>query len=414
MEPTRAEQDDLSGMRERLRAQAFAARLRRHGLLPIALVIANVAAYVAYLALAPRTAGGDVVPGALILAGAKENLLVRSGEAWRLLASVWLHADATHLAVNCTGAYVLSGLAENVFGRARALVIYLVSGVAGAAASAALSAEPSVGASGAVFGLLGAVTTFAAVRVRDVPRPLRRVLLATMLVWLAVSVAYGVWSDTVDSAAHVGGLVAGVVLALAAGRRLPILDAAPRPASRGVAAAAAILLGASVAAGVVSIRTLRLDFELPAPRLAAVALPGVDLPWPSAWEPGAVASPSGGGLECPPGRASFEAGLATGGPVCARDGYGAVLFAGNAGALLPGMIFDASMTVEAGLAHTTDRRVGDVVRRSAMLDRGHAIVLIAPAWLAPKYDAMLDAMLRGVRFVGPPAGPVTPARSHGR
>ena len=392
--------DDPSGFRESLRAYSFASRMTRRSAMPLVLVLAMIATHGAFLALAPRTAQGELHPLALLLGGAKVNALVLDGEVWRLVASVFLHADWTHLAVNGVGALVLAQLADNVFGWARTLVFFLVSGIAGAALSTFVSPEPSIGASGAVYGLLGAMAAFAIQRRARVPSALRGSLVVSMLIWLAVSVGYGFVGTTIDNAAHAGGLVAGALMALASGTELPIFRTGPLHTSVPWRAAAVACALAVAASAVMSVRGLDLDFDIAPPALAPLAMSGVHVPFPTLWRHGAAENATPGSIDCRAGDDAYAEALAAGLPVCARDPYGTLLFLGRGGDLIAGYHFDPNLTLEFGQRRLIEVRSGNVTRRLLMLNRELALVLVAYDEIATKYEPTLAAVLDGVRFAG--------------
>src|SRR2546428_13043043 len=88
--------------------------------------------------------------------GALARERVAAGEYWRLLAAPWLQGGVDHLVGNGIALFILGMLCEAAFGRAQFVVLYVLSGLAGSLVSLAVSVGPSVGASGAIFGLQGA------------------------------------------------------------------------------------------------------------------------------------------------------------------------------------------------------------------------------------------------------------------
>src|SRR4029077_21253257 len=116
----------------------------------IALLAAIVVVYVLQLAT------GD----ALTAAGANYGPAVRAGGYWRLVTSMFLHGSILHLALNGWALYQLGALFEILVGSPRMLLVYFATGLAGSLVSAWFSQVPSVGASGAIFGLLGALIAF--------------------------------------------------------------------------------------------------------------------------------------------------------------------------------------------------------------------------------------------------------------
>ncbi|HHY54772.1 MAG TPA: rhomboid family intramembrane serine protease, partial [Chloroflexi bacterium] len=96
----------------------------------------------------------------LILMGAKVNHLIAQGEVWRLFTAIFLHGGILHLLFNLYALYALGPLLEGYTGHIRFLTIFLVSGLYGSLLSYAFSSPISVGASGAIFGLLGGTLVF--------------------------------------------------------------------------------------------------------------------------------------------------------------------------------------------------------------------------------------------------------------
>lgn len=158
---------------------------------------------------------------------------VATGDTYRLITATVLHASLTHLAFNMFALWFLGSALEPMIGTAKFLVVYLVSAVAGAAVSYAFSSPfvPSVGASGAVFGLLGAVYVVLRRQDRDV---------TSITVVLAINVALGFLVAGIDWRAHLGGLVAGAVVTAA------IAYAPPRHARLALGGATLAVLGVVV------------------------------------------------------------------------------------------------------------------------------------------------------------------------
>ena len=128
------------------------------------------------------------------------------GEWWRLLTSAFLHGSWLHIAFNMYVLFALGPTLERVLGHGRYLVLYLVAALGGSVASYAVSdiRTVSVGASGAIFGLMGALIV-AGRRLRyDISQ---------VLILLAVNVVIGFLAPGVDWRAHLGGLVTGAAAA---------------------------------------------------------------------------------------------------------------------------------------------------------------------------------------------------------
>lgn len=207
--------------------------------LTVAILGVNVAVFAAELAVG---ATRDV--GALVDMGALQPLLVADGEYWRLVTAIFLHASLFHLLLNSWALFLFGTIVESTFGSARFAALYLISGFVGAAASYAIGppVRVSVGASGAIFGLLGAFLAYN-LRRRNLSMARGNVRLALVLVGL--NVVFGLTVPGIDNAAHMGGLAAGVAGGLAAegvGRR------AVRTASRAVGLLAIAGAGAAMVA----------------------------------------------------------------------------------------------------------------------------------------------------------------------
>jgi len=136
-----------------------------------------------------------------------EPVGVADGEYYRLLTSAFLHSGVFHLLLNMYALFMFGPQLEAALGRWRFGALYVVSALGGSALSYAFSApnRPSLGASGAVFGLLGAYLV--------VSRRLRRDT-TPVLVMLAINLGYGFLVPRIDWRAHVGGLVTGALVAL--------------------------------------------------------------------------------------------------------------------------------------------------------------------------------------------------------
>jgi membrane associated rhomboid family serine protease len=136
------------------------------------------------------------------------GVAVAVGEWWRLFTAPFLHAGLWHVGLNMMAQWILGGVLEPLLGRSRFLTLYLVSALGGAVASYAFNAPTvlSVGASGAVYGLLGG--TFVVLRRlnRDT---------SGVVVILGLNLVLGFVWPGIDWRAHLGGLLVGALQALA-------------------------------------------------------------------------------------------------------------------------------------------------------------------------------------------------------
>lgn len=185
-------------------------RLRRPRSATTTLIGVNLAVFVVEVVL-----GGLRSLEVLVRMGAMVPLLVAQGEYWRLFTAMFLHAGPVHLAFNTLALYLFGNVVESALGTARFLAIYVVAGLFASAASFALSpvGAVAVGASGAVFGLLGAWLAF---NLRRRSLSLAQSNIQGALLLIGINLALGFTLRGVDNVAHIGGLVAGVAAGFAA------------------------------------------------------------------------------------------------------------------------------------------------------------------------------------------------------
>nr|WP_054752968.1 rhomboid family intramembrane serine protease [Piscibacillus salipiscarius] len=91
------------------------------------------------------------------MGGLKFNPFIAQGEYWRIITSMFLHIGLIHLLMNMIALYYLGEVTEKIYGTKRFLVIYFIAGIFGSIASFATNDSVSAGASGAIFGLFGAL-----------------------------------------------------------------------------------------------------------------------------------------------------------------------------------------------------------------------------------------------------------------
>jgi len=203
----------------------FERRMRRLPPVTVAIIVVLVVVFLAEIrvgALASREA--------IVAMGALARERVAAGEYWRLLTAPWLHGGVEHLVGNGIALFILGMLCEAAFGRAQFVVLYVLSGLAGSVVSLAVSVGPSVGASGAIFGLQGAaIMLFRLHRDRLLVRD-RRVGFV-LLVWAIYSIASGLMQPFIDNGAHIGGALGGALIA----RRLHPVVLSPLPPERAAA-----------------------------------------------------------------------------------------------------------------------------------------------------------------------------------
>ena len=167
---------------------------------------------------------------AIVAMGALARERVAAGDYWRLLTAPWLHGSVDHLLGNGIALYILGMVCESAFGRAQLLVLYVLSGLAGSLLSMVMSPGPSVGASGAIFGLQGAaIVLFRMHRDRLLVRD-RRVGLV-LIIWALYTIVGGFLEPLIDNGAHIGGALGGALIA----RYLHPVVLSPLPPERSAA-----------------------------------------------------------------------------------------------------------------------------------------------------------------------------------
>jgi membrane associated rhomboid family serine protease len=228
--------------------------------------------------------------------GAKVNYLIdHDGQWWRFVTPIFLHVQLPpqvvdpgplglllanmHLLSNMYGLFMLGPYVEKLYGSARFVVFWIVTGIAGVAASY-LAVRPewahgavgqflfkpydtaSAGASGALFGLMGVLFVFGIKYSRELPDGLKRAFGTGLLPTLGINLFIGyVARQYIDNAAHLGGLFAGMAMALAVGYK--------RPGARGpVAHAWHAAQAACLLLVVVSFVMVARHFDAPPPRLS--------------------------------------------------------------------------------------------------------------------------------------------------
>lgn len=150
----------------------------------------------------------------LLVFGANVDTLTKNGDYYRLFTSMFLHIGILHLLCNMYSLYIIGKEVENVFGKVKYLIIYLLSGIAGSILSLAFNHNTiCAGASGAIFGLLGALLYFGYYYRTYLGATLTRSIIPVIVLNLII----GFTSSGIDNAAHIGGLVGGLFLSMALG-----------------------------------------------------------------------------------------------------------------------------------------------------------------------------------------------------
>lgn len=147
----------------------------------------------------------------LIALGAKVNPLIYAGEYWRLITPIFLHVGLLHAGLNLYSLYAIGPSVEGPFGHARFAFIYVYSGATGVLLSLLFSPTPAMGASTAIFGLVGALAVYLARHQRAFGALARRQL-TNIVTIVIINLAIGL-SPGIDNWGHVGGLAGGAAAA---------------------------------------------------------------------------------------------------------------------------------------------------------------------------------------------------------
>lgn len=386
---------------ELLRLAAQASRSRRAargGTMTTVLVLSLVA--LGTLQLTADVWMGPHASDLLLLAGANVPARVLRGEWWRLWTAPLLHADSSHLLINAAGLYLLGRPLELAYGPLRLWLIVAAAAFAASLATLTGHAPLSIGASGAVFGMLGALVALGMKiwlhlglrqRIALVVGP--ALLLAAML-WIGVAAASD--SRRIDQVAHAGGTLGGLAAALLLRPRIH------RKSVAGLAAFGrdAILRGVAWGLAAVSVAaclmaTLRIGkrIELPVLERKSFDYQGLTVPYPAdvrrgLWRDG----------NCRGTMVDGAWALRTGRRLCFELPLGATLFIGRRDELLT---VDAA-DIEA--LHAANRS-GAMVRRQDNVEvypLGHRLMYVL---LAP--EAVLASEAASLAPVLPAAGSAT-------
>jgi rhomboid protease GluP len=174
------------------------------------LLVLNVLMYGATVVLSGSL---DPTLEALYFLGAKQNAAIDAGQWWRLLTPMVLHGSVLHLLFNSWALYALGPAVEASFGARRFLAIYLLAGLAGSMASYLFNPDAlSVGASGAIFGLLGALAARVYAARNVIGREATKMQFGQIGSMIAINLVFGFTARNIDNAAHIGGLVVGALV----------------------------------------------------------------------------------------------------------------------------------------------------------------------------------------------------------
>ena len=207
----------------------------------VALVAINILVFIglAALSLSPLQIPSEL----LIRAGGNFAQRVQDGEIWRLLTALFLHGGLLHVALNMFALYQAGQVVERLFGRIGFAVVYLGAGLLGNLASLWWrQGAVSIGASGAIFGVYGALLAYLTIQRGSVPVEVFREMRSGTLGFLGYSLFAGFAIAGIDNAAHLGGLLGGLILGAALAEPVCSLRLVRWLSARALAGAAAVVL----------------------------------------------------------------------------------------------------------------------------------------------------------------------------
>ena len=159
-------------------------------------------------------AGGFNDLQVLLNLGAAYGPYFRRGEYWRLVMPIFLHGGWLHILGNCYCLYILGPILERVYGYGRYVTMYIAAGMGGAFLSMTLSRQVSVGASGAIMGIAGAMLVTGFVHRDVIPPRWGRAFGRGIIPFILLNLAFGLSVHVIDNWGHLGGLATGALLAL--------------------------------------------------------------------------------------------------------------------------------------------------------------------------------------------------------
>jgi rhomboid protease GluP len=202
-----------------------------------------------FVGMVLSSSSGMNFPGStLVHWGANVGALTFSGEWWRLLTNVFVHGGLLHIGFNMWCLWNLGQLCESLYGRWTYAAIYLICGIGASLASATLHPYvPSVGASGAIFGLAGALIAAFKLGEFSVQRSALSGTLRSLGGFVVYNLIFGAIIPGIDNAAHIGGLITGLIVGALIAVGAPRQEQAPRRALIFLLAIFALAAGAIAA-----------------------------------------------------------------------------------------------------------------------------------------------------------------------
>jgi len=151
----------------------------------------------------------DINEKVLTYFGAKVNILIEQGQVWRLLTCAFLHGGLIHIVCNMYSLYIIGPQIQQIFGVNKYFIIYIISCITSSSLSYFMSPYSiSVGASGGIFGLMGALLAFAIIERNKIQKK----YLSSLIQIIIINLFIGLSIKNIDNYGHIGGLIGGFLL----------------------------------------------------------------------------------------------------------------------------------------------------------------------------------------------------------
>jgi rhomboid protease GluP len=180
--------------------------------LPVVTIVL-IAMNILYFLLSAALSGSilNINEEVLVLLGAKYNSGIAEGQYYRLITCMFLHGGIVHIGLNMYALYAIGPLVERVYGKVKYLLIYFIGGISASLLSYLMSPGISIGASGAIFGLMGACLVLSV----KMKKRIGKSFFNNILTVIVINLVIGLSLPDIDNFGHVGGLLGGIVTAVA-------------------------------------------------------------------------------------------------------------------------------------------------------------------------------------------------------
>lgn len=180
-------------------------------IITLSLIIINVIIFILMYAFGKGSLDNET----LVNFGANYLPLTKSGEYYRLITSAFIHIGLTHLVLNMYSLYIIGSSIEYFYGKLKYIIIYLFSALIGSLFTVVLSSSNTLaaGASGAIFGLLGAMLYFG----YHYRGYIGNSIISQIIPIILVNIFFGLITPGIGNAAHIGGLIGGYIISMAVG-----------------------------------------------------------------------------------------------------------------------------------------------------------------------------------------------------